>query len=220
MAEDPATFKVWIIFLAYADADGIARIAAPFISSIGRMTIETVREAIKILEGPDENSRSTNDQGRRIRRVDGGWLIINYARYRARSPQEYEAARKRQYRQANPSIAAAENYRRRHPPSSDSESEEEAEGEGDLEPSRTCPGRTQDVPDGQTPPTPSQQAGDGLLEIPKNLPFDASDPLIKGRADIRRLARKITEGRSQDPRDQATLEHWKRQFNQAIEDLK
>ncbi|NLH78956.1 MAG: hypothetical protein GX465_18200, partial [Acidobacteria bacterium] len=49
MAEPAETFKVFIIFLAHTDPDGIARITAPFISAVGRLTLDSVHEAIKRL---------------------------------------------------------------------------------------------------------------------------------------------------------------------------
>ena len=214
MAEPAEIFKVWVAFLAACDADGIARVAPPYIAAVTYLPIETVRAAIQRLEGPDEDSRSTNDDGRRIRRVDGGWELINYARYRARTPQEYEAERRRKYRRNNPSVTAEENYRRRHPPnppSSDGEEEEEGEGE----PSRTD---SASVPDGQNghPPT------NGLLPIPRALAFELRDPLVKERAEIRRLARMIAEGKHQDGPDCISpegLERRRQAFNQRIKDL-
>ena len=220
MAEPPEVFKVWVTLMAAADPDGIAPVSAQFLSTIARLPIETTRAALQRLEAPDPDSRSTNDDGRRIRRVDGGYLLINYARYRTRSLREAEAERKRLYRRANPSIAAAENYRRRHPPTSpssdpDPEGEEEVEGE----PSRVRPDGHGRTPDGQNR-TPSPITGrDGLLPIPKGLPFDAKDELVKARADIRHLARRIGEGTNKDEKDLRRLESWRREFNERIRDL-
>jgi hypothetical protein len=98
MAEDPETFKVWIALLAACKEDGIARVAVSGIAAITFLPIDTVRVAIDKLSSPDVDSRSLNDEGRRIRRVDGGYQIINYQKYRELSSKEKEAQRKWQKR--------------------------------------------------------------------------------------------------------------------------
>lgn len=219
MAEDPTTFKVWITLLAACDPDGTARVSAIYIASVARLPLEDVRKAIQILEGPDPESRSTNNAGARVRRVDGGYEIINYLVYRQRSLREAEAERKRLYRRDNPSIAAAENYRRRHPTqpqSSDPDSDGEREGEG--EPSHVRPDGHGRTPEGQTP-APDQ---DGLLPIPKGIAFKLQDELVEERAEIRHLARMIELGRRQDGPDRLSpegLERRRQGFNQRIKDL-
>ena len=98
MAEDPSTFKVWITMLASCERNGIAYVSPVYLSTICHLSIKRIRKAIEKLEAPDENSRSTSDDGRRIRRVDGGYEIINYLIYRDLSLKDAEAERKRLYR--------------------------------------------------------------------------------------------------------------------------
>jgi len=100
MAEDPATFKIWIALLASCGPDGIAPVSSFFLSSVCRLGIEAVDASIKILESPDKRSRSLEEEGRRIRRVDGGYFVINYEKYRAFSySKNEEAVRKRKHRE-------------------------------------------------------------------------------------------------------------------------
>ena len=99
MAESAVTFKVWIAFLASCRENGIAYVSAVYLSSICHLPLSRVEDSIKKLESPDEHSRSLADDGRRIRRVDGGYEIINYAIYRDFSLRDAEAERKRLYRQ-------------------------------------------------------------------------------------------------------------------------
>lgn len=99
MAESPTTFKVWIALLAACRENGIAYVSAVYLSSICHLPIGKVEDAIGRLESPDEHSRSLADEGRRIRRVDGGYEIINYIAYRDVSLKDAEAERKRLYRQ-------------------------------------------------------------------------------------------------------------------------
>jgi hypothetical protein len=99
MAEDANTFKVWIALLASCGPDGISRVSSIYLSSVCHLPLPEVDKSIEILESPDSRSRSIADEGRRIRRVDGGYLLINYAKYRAYSySREVETERKRQYR--------------------------------------------------------------------------------------------------------------------------
>jgi hypothetical protein len=56
-------------------------------------------EIINKLESPDPLSRSTNDDGRRIERIDGGYRIINYLKYREYTYSDNpESVYKREYR--------------------------------------------------------------------------------------------------------------------------
>jgi len=101
IAEDSDTLKVWIILLASCRPDGIAPISELFISGVGHMAMENVTAAMAKLEGPDKFSRSKDNEGRRIRRVEGGFLIINYQYYRSvwHYSHNPESVRKRQLRQ-------------------------------------------------------------------------------------------------------------------------
>jgi hypothetical protein len=98
MAEDPKTFKVWIALLAACRESGIAYISTTYLQAICHMTELAVNRAIERLLSPDPASRSIADEGRRIRKVDGGFEIINYVVYRDISLKDAEAERKRLYR--------------------------------------------------------------------------------------------------------------------------
>lgn len=98
MAEDSDTFKVWIALLAACRDDGIARISEIYISSVCHLSIETVVKSLGKLRKPDPYSRTKDSDGIRIRDVDGGFEVVNYLKYRARSVTEYERERKRQQR--------------------------------------------------------------------------------------------------------------------------
>ena len=82
MAEDGNTFKVWIVLLATCESDGISKVSEVYVSAVCRLSIEDTVKAIVKLESPDKYSRSQNDDGKRIERVDGGFRIINYHKYR------------------------------------------------------------------------------------------------------------------------------------------
>lgn len=90
MAEDPKTFKVWIALLAACRENGIAYISTTYLQAICHMTDLAVNKAIERLLSPDPASRSITDEGRRIRKVDGGFEIINYIVYRDISLKDAE----------------------------------------------------------------------------------------------------------------------------------
>lgn len=99
MGASPETFKVWIALLAACEADGISRVSPVFIASVGHMSIEQVRAAIEELSSPDQDSRTLECEGRRIERIDGGFRIINYLKYREYTfSKNPESIRKREYR--------------------------------------------------------------------------------------------------------------------------
>jgi hypothetical protein len=82
MAEPPEIFKVWIAFLAACESDGVARVSPIFISTICHLPKKDVYKAIEVLSSPDEDSRSEEEEGRRIIKVTGGYRIVNYLKYR------------------------------------------------------------------------------------------------------------------------------------------
>jgi hypothetical protein len=99
MNEDGDTFKVWITLLAICKEDGIAHCSSIFLSSVCHLSQDLVDSIIQKLSGPDSESRSTKREGRRIRRVNGGYELINYFKYRESGLRRAEAERKRLYRQ-------------------------------------------------------------------------------------------------------------------------
>jgi hypothetical protein len=99
MAEPPEVFKVWIAILASTDPDGVARVSSVFLSSVCYLALDIVDNSLAILEAPDPRSRSLIEDGRRIRRVDGGYLVINYGKYRDFTySMNPDSVRKREYR--------------------------------------------------------------------------------------------------------------------------
>jgi hypothetical protein len=47
-----------------------------------RVTEAEAKQAIEILESPDENSAPDEHEGRRVERVPGGWMVLNSEKYR------------------------------------------------------------------------------------------------------------------------------------------
>lgn len=96
--ESHETVRVWITLLALVDnPDGYVFASLPGLADEARVTLEQCKAALACFLSPDEYSRSKEYDGRRIEEVDGGWQILNYAKYRdGRDPE----ARRRQNRDA------------------------------------------------------------------------------------------------------------------------
>lgn len=87
--------------IVLADRHGVVDMTAEYISSVTGIPDEFVRRGLDALEKPDPDSRSPEEEGRRIVRLDDrswGWRIVNYPRYRA---MRDEAERQEQNRQAS-----------------------------------------------------------------------------------------------------------------------
>jgi hypothetical protein len=81
---EPTTTRiVWITLLAAMDEDGYAHFSAlQNLADRARVSLEEVEEAVKCFESPDENSGNPDNEGRRIERVPGGFLVLNAAYHR------------------------------------------------------------------------------------------------------------------------------------------
>lgn len=98
-AEDYSTRVVWITILALADCTGKVDSSVSGLYRAANVTQEECVAAIEKLESPDKDSRSQEYEGRRIERIEGGWLVLNYSKYRQHSySKNPEATRKRNYR--------------------------------------------------------------------------------------------------------------------------
>jgi hypothetical protein len=81
--ESDSTLRVWLTLLLSMDSDGFAAFASiENLSRRARVKPSLTAKAIEILESPDPNSATPDDEGRRIRREDGGWLVLNCKKYR------------------------------------------------------------------------------------------------------------------------------------------
>ncbi len=84
--ESNATRIVWVTLLAAMDQDGFARFAS--VRNLANRAVvsnEDAAEAVRCLEGPDQHAPEQPHEGRRIERVEGGWMILNAAKYREMS---------------------------------------------------------------------------------------------------------------------------------------
>ena len=82
-SEPKETKILWITMLAAANKDGVVEGSVPGLACIARLSTDETAKALLALESPDSFSRTKTNQGRRIKTIDGGWQLLNHAKYRA-----------------------------------------------------------------------------------------------------------------------------------------
>jgi len=101
LAEDYATRHVFMDLLVLADPTGLVDMTAEAIARRTNGPLEVVVAALKKLEQPDKRSRSKNQGGRRIVRLDKnrdwGWQIVNFAAYRNMKDEDEKREYMRDY---------------------------------------------------------------------------------------------------------------------------
>lgn len=106
LANDWQVRLVFEDFLKLATPDGIVDITRESIARRTNVPLEIVTRGIAELERPDKTSRTPDQEGRRILRLDEhrdwGWRIVNFQKYRESATKEMlrmgEAERKSEYR--------------------------------------------------------------------------------------------------------------------------
>jgi hypothetical protein len=100
--ESNETRLTWITMLALADREGVVAGSIPGLAHLTHISIDKCEEAIGILLSPDRYSRSSEFEGRRIEKIEGGWRLLNHGKYRrllsAEERRQYLAAKQREYR--------------------------------------------------------------------------------------------------------------------------
>lgn len=101
--EDDHTRIVWLTLLAMSDRHGEVQASIPGLANIARVPVESCRAAIEKFLSPDPDSRTKDDDGRRIEIIDGGFFILNHSKYRNLSSDEDRkqkaATRQKRYRE-------------------------------------------------------------------------------------------------------------------------
>ena len=78
------TRLTWITMLAMADQHGYVGASIPGLASRARVPLEACVAALECFKAPDPYSRTKDHDGRRIAEADGGWVLLNHAKYRDR----------------------------------------------------------------------------------------------------------------------------------------
>ncbi len=95
--EPTPTRIVWLMFIAVMNEDGFVQFASVAnVAHRARIDLLDAETAIKILESPDPNSADDENDGRRIEKVPGGWMILNAGKYRDLVTREMQRAATRE----------------------------------------------------------------------------------------------------------------------------
>lgn len=164
---------LWVSMLSWADPRGRIFGSLPGIARRAGINIDEAEAALVSFMSPDRHSRTPDNEGRRIEKIDGGWRLLNYTKYRelrdaeVRREQNREAQRAHRDRiRASAELLTGADNADNKPRSAQEEEEEEEEN---TKPTVTV---------GQTPP-------DGVLpglELP---------PTAKAERHPRDVARDI-----------------------------
>lgn len=74
--------------LCMADKNGVVEASVPGLADLARVELKDCEDALERLSSPDKYSRSQDFEGRRIEIADGGWLLLNYKKYRGKLVSE------------------------------------------------------------------------------------------------------------------------------------
>lgn len=103
---------LFVSMLARADANGFVEASVPGLARVANLTLAETESSLAVLEGPDPHSKDLAEnpehEGRRITKVPGGWVLLNYESYRNRPD---DAARREYMR------SYMADYRKRRKPS-------------------------------------------------------------------------------------------------------
>jgi hypothetical protein len=93
---------VWITMMAMADKHGRVWGSIPGLAARAKLPVAQCAEALEKFMAPDPYSRTKVLEGRRIEEIDGGWRLINHAKYRElRDLDErriYKTVKQKEYR--------------------------------------------------------------------------------------------------------------------------
>jgi hypothetical protein len=123
--------------LAMADKNSVVEAAIPGLADRARVSIDECVDALKKLKEPDKFSRSKENEGRRIKEIDGGWFLLNHGKYRdlvtLQEKRAQDAERARRYRERKKERDDRDASREITPPSpSPSPSPSSTSGSGSL----------------------------------------------------------------------------------------
>lgn len=81
--ESEHTRIIWLTFIASMDQDGFAQFASVRnLAHRARVSEEDTAAAVAILEAPDTESSDPDNDGRRVEKVPGGWMVLNSQKYK------------------------------------------------------------------------------------------------------------------------------------------
>jgi hypothetical protein len=80
-SEPPEIVKVWITLLLMRDRGGFVRCSIPGLARRAHVSVEWTLKALEKFLSPDPMSSDPDFEGRKIKKVEGGWVILNHDKY-------------------------------------------------------------------------------------------------------------------------------------------
>jgi hypothetical protein len=191
--EDAKICKVWVTMLAIANKHGEVHASIPGLAQIAGLGLHDTEHAINKFLSPDKYSRTPDDEGRRIEMIEGGWLLLNHAKYRAMASKDEEkiASAKRQ--------AAFKERKRRN--------KQVTESNGEVTPSNDTVTQNRDIADTDTDTDPFKE---NILSLSiDNSPESAKKPKPNATPEMIRIGKIM--GRRESTK-------WSKQEIQAFKD--
>jgi hypothetical protein len=182
---------LFVSMLANADSNGFVEVSLPGLARMANLTTEEVNAGVLVLEEPDVFSKSPEHDGRRILKVPGGWVILNYEDYRNRRSDEERREYMRKYMR---------DYRKQSKPALTSVNTRKPTVNHGKPPLAHTEGETEGTPEGETDTTKSRR--NHMVPL-SPLPLDAFD-WEAAIASIEMVARKVP------PRSKAERRNWLR----------
>ena len=151
--EPPQTKILWITMLAMADRNGQVHASIPGLARRAGISLQECESAIACLMAPDPYSRTKDHEGRRICVIDGGWALLNHAKYRTllsfEERREYNRRKQAEHRAKKSASITVIDSQSQSAKSAHTEAEAEAEAEAEVEskPS-SCPDSAKPSHDG------------------------------------------------------------------------
>lgn len=100
--EPKETKLVWITLMAMCDRDGEIHASIPGLAVRAGVSVPECEAALACMLSPDPYSRTKAEEGRRIKEIDGGWVLLNHPKYRAllssEERREYNRQKQAQHR--------------------------------------------------------------------------------------------------------------------------
>ncbi len=99
---------LWVTMLAIKDRYHVVNASTPGLSDAARISLNECEQALEILSSPDSYSRTKDNEGRRIKKCEGGWIILNGEVYRNKMSlderREYNRLKQKEYRERDKAI--------------------------------------------------------------------------------------------------------------------
>lgn len=122
IVEEPLAARwLWVMLLSQADSTGCVYASVPGLARLANLSISDVEASLARFMAPDPYSRTKDHDGRRIEEIDGGWRLLNHAKYAAiRSAEERREYQRKWDRDHRPSGHARSLKKGHSPTQSDS----------------------------------------------------------------------------------------------------